>query len=202
MAEPPTVPNHHAHYPGFSGVGGVIAALSMTFGRDNDARLAAELADLRRGDVVVDVGCGPGAAARYASSRGATVTGIDPAAVMLRVARLVTRPGAVKFVRGGAEAMPVSSASATVVWTIASVHHWSDVEAGIREALRVLTPGGRFVAIERARTPGAEGLASHGWTEAQAEAFAELARQQGFVAVRVTSGRGRGPALAVVAARP
>jgi 2-polyprenyl-3-methyl-5-hydroxy-6-metoxy-1,4-benzoquinol methylase len=81
-------PNHHASHPGFRGVTGVLAAVGFLVGRDDAARLAIELADLRPGDRLVDVGCGPGVAARRAGDAGAEVIGVDPAPVMLRVARL------------------------------------------------------------------------------------------------------------------
>ncbi|MBV8303159.1 MAG: class I SAM-dependent methyltransferase, partial [Acidimicrobiia bacterium] len=70
-----SVPNHHANFGGFSGPMGLIAALSMVFGREGDARLAARLSGLEPGDTVVDVGCGPGAAVRHAAALGAAVTG-------------------------------------------------------------------------------------------------------------------------------
>jgi SAM-dependent methyltransferase len=65
------------------------------------------------------------------------------------------------------------------------VHHWHDLEAGLAEVRRVLAPGGRFVALERRTEVGADGLASHGWTDAQAAAFAEACRAAGFVDVRL-----------------
>ena len=65
------------------------------------------------------------------------------------------------------------------------MHHWRDLEAGLAEVTRVLAPGGRFVALERLTDEGADGLASHGWTQAQAEAFADACRAAGFVDVRV-----------------
>jgi SAM-dependent methyltransferase len=64
-------PNHHADFPGFSGLFGLIAGLSMVTGRGAVARLAADLARVAAADRVVDVGCGPGAAAREAARRGA-----------------------------------------------------------------------------------------------------------------------------------
>src|SRR3954471_14162062 len=73
------VPNHHHDYPGFAGPSGLLAALSMAFGRAGDARLAMQLAGLDRTDAVVDIGCGPGTAARRAAARGASVTGVEPA---------------------------------------------------------------------------------------------------------------------------
>src|SRR4051812_20625105 len=88
-AENECVPNHHAHYAGFSGIMGLVAATSMTFGRDGDARLAVRLGELHGGGTVVDIGCGPGVAARHAARHGATVIGVDPAPVMRRVARLL-----------------------------------------------------------------------------------------------------------------
>ena len=53
-------PNHHAHYPGFAGVGGLLAAMTFTVGRAADADLAIRLTGTGPGDHVVDVGCGPG----------------------------------------------------------------------------------------------------------------------------------------------
>ena len=176
----------------------------MVVGRDRDARLAARLSSVRSGDVVVDIGCGPGVAARYAARLGASVTAVDPAPVMLRVARLLTRRSAsVRYVEGTAEALPAAQGSVSVAWSIATVHHWADLDAGLREASRVLRRGGRLVAIERRTRSGARGLASHGWTEAQAEAFAERCREHGFLDVRIErSTYGRRSTVSVVAAAP
>src|SRR5271166_5681318 len=116
MAEPHAPPNHHADHPGFAGVTRLLAALSMAFGRKGDARLAVRLSGLHSGDAVVDIGCGPGVAVRYAARQGATVTGIDPAPVMLRVARLWTRhPARVRYIGGVAEAIRLPEHSASIV---------------------------------------------------------------------------------------
>jgi ubiquinone/menaquinone biosynthesis C-methylase UbiE len=204
MIEKTSAPNHHADHAGFSGLVGLVAALSMVVGRDGDARLAARLSSVRSGDVVVDVGCGPGVAARHAARLGAGVTAVDPAPVMLRVARLLTRRSAsVRYVEGAAEALPAEQDSVSVVWSIATVHHWADLDAGLREASRVLRRGGRLVAIERRTLSGARGHASHGWTEAQAEAFAERCREHGFLDVRTErTTSGRRSTLSVVATAP
>jgi SAM-dependent methyltransferase len=204
MIEETSVPNHHAHHAGFSGPSGLVAALSMIGGRDGDARLAARLSRLGPEDAVVDIGCGPGVAARHAARLGARVTGVDPAPVMLRVARLLTRSSvAVRYVAGTAEALPVPDDSASVVWSIATVHHWADIDAGLREVRRVLGDGGRLVAIERRTRPGARGHAGHGWTDDQAEAFAEHCREHGFADVRVERNTiGRRSTVSVIATAP
>ena len=158
----------------------------MILGRQGDARLAQELSGLRPEDAVVDVGCGPGAAVRRAARRAASVTGVDPAPIMLRVARLLSRPSQnVRFIEGTAEALPLPDDSVSVLWSIATVHHWADLDAGLREALRVFRPGGRLVAVERRTRPGARGHASHGWTDDHANAFADRCLAWGFADARV-----------------
>ena len=198
----PSIPNHHAHYPGFAGPAGFLAAASMVVGGQGNARLAVRLGELAPGDAVADIGCGPGAAARRAARAGAPVVGIDPAPVMLRLARLLTRRSAhlVRYAEGRAEALPLPDSSVSVAWSIASVHHWADLDAGLREARRVLRPGGRLVAIERLTRPGATGLASHGWTPEQASAFADRCRALGFTDARVSRhGGGRKAKVSVSA---
>lgn len=186
------VPNHHAGHPGFSGVGGLLIGVTMVVGGGRMARLAAELARPARGDHVVDVGCGPGTAARVAARRGAAVTGVDPAVVMLSLARRLTRRGVViAWTDGTAESLPLPDGSATIVWSLASVHHWPDLHQGLAEVRRVLAVGGRWLAVERKVRPTATGLASHGWTLSQANAFAQLCRDAGFGDVSVEPRRHR-----------
>lgn len=196
-----TAPNHHAHFPPFTGVLGLAAAATMLVGRDRYARLVAQLSGLSTADTVVDVGCGPGGAVRHAARLGASAIGVDPAPVMLRVARLVTpRTGSARFVHGNAESLPLPDASATVLWSIACVHHWADVDEALAEARRVLVPGGRLVVIERRRVEGARGLASHGWTEDQAAAFVGCCAAGGFCYPAMAEHRvGRRCALSVTA---
>jgi ubiquinone/menaquinone biosynthesis C-methylase UbiE len=182
----PSVPNHHSHYHPFAGPTGVLAAVGMALHKTGRATWAADLAQVTNGDVVVDIGCGPGNAARLAKRRGAAaVIGVDPAPVMLRVARVLTRGSKIRYEIGSAEKLPLSGDVATVAWSLASVHHWHDVTAGLAEARRVLQDGGRFIAIEAATVHGAHGLASHGWTDDQAEVFAQMAKDSGFREVRV-----------------
>jgi ubiquinone/menaquinone biosynthesis C-methylase UbiE len=196
-------PNHHAHHDGFRGLYGLVCALGMTVGREADAALALDLSRLDASDHVVDIGCGPGTAARRASRRGARVTGIDPARVMLRVARLFGSSKRVTYLEGVAESLPLPDVSATVVWSLSSVHHWPDVNGAVAEVRRVLEPSGRFVAIEHRARAGATGLASHGWTDDRAEAFATICRTAGFTDVHtVRSDSGRRPPIAVVATKP
>jgi ubiquinone/menaquinone biosynthesis C-methylase UbiE len=195
------VPNHHADFPAFSGLSGYVAGLSMLAGRRDVARLAADTLGLGPADRLVDIGSGPGVPAREAARRGATVAAIDPARVMLDLGRRLTgRRAPIRWLEGTAEALPIDDAWATACWSIATVHHWRDVDAGLAEVRRVLAPAGRLLAIERRTRPGATGHASHGWTDAQAEAFAERCRARGFADVTIDRAETRTRGLALVLA--
>ena len=204
MTAPERLPaNHHADHPGFSGVTGAVVGLMLLWMGRANARLAVEVTGVSESDRVVDIGCGPGGAVREAARRGARVTGVDPAPVMLRLARTFTRDSGVEWVEGTAESVPLADGSATVLWSLATVHHWQDVGQGLAEARRLLTPNGRLLAVERRVQPGATGLASHGWTQQQAESFAAQCRTSGFSDVAVgRHGEGRRGVWTVSAVRP
>jgi ubiquinone/menaquinone biosynthesis C-methylase UbiE len=186
MNQPALPVNHHAEGHRFAGPFGLLIALGMLAFARKRARLVVEVADLSSGDHAVDIGCGPGAAVRAAARSGARVTGVDPAPLMLRLARIVTRnePNIV-WSQGSAETLPLPEHSVTAAWSVATVHHWQDVAAGLAEVRRVLAPGGRFFAVERQVQPGATGLASHGWTDQQAQSFGAMCRAAGFDDVHI-----------------
>lgn len=195
-------PAHDAGHQPFYGFSGFILGLTFLFGRKKDARLACDLTGVGAGDEVVDIGCGPGVALREARRRGATCTGVDPAPPMLRLGRMAS-PRDITYVEGTAEALPLLDESASVAWSLATSHHWADVEQGLAEIRRVLRPEGRLLILEHRVTPGAKGHARHGWKDEGAAAFAATCSAAGFTGAHVEQHEGRhGPALAVLAVRP
>jgi tocopherol O-methyltransferase len=109
--------------------------------------LVAELARVRPGDRVCDVGCGYGATAReLALDYGAKVTGIGISAKQLRHARARTPPGAgLRFHLADWLANPFRDASFDVVIAVECLSHMASQEAFFQEAARTLRPGGRLV---------------------------------------------------------
>lgn len=97
---------------------------------------------------IVDVGCGTGRLLRKILKRWlhARLIGVDPAEGMVKKARQMM-PDAT-FIVGPAESIPLPDASADLVFSTTSFHHWQDQQQGIREIRRVLRPGGQFILAD------------------------------------------------------
>lgn len=110
----------------------------LTFYTDLAGRLGA-----RR---VLDVGCGTGTLALMLSGRGMEVTGVDPAAASLEVAR--GKPGAqqVRWIHADATVLPplqvdLATMTGNTAQAIVDPKEWDASLGGVRNTLR---PGGRF----------------------------------------------------------
>jgi SAM-dependent methyltransferase len=89
---------------------------------------------------LLDVGSGPGDAARRASERGAVATGVDIADEFLALAR--RRHRGVRFLRADAEDLPFPDRTFDAVVCGFSVQHFPQPERAMGELARVAVPGG------------------------------------------------------------
>ena len=111
------------------------------------AQVVVDRAAPAAGERVVDVGCGTGNAALLAAERGAHVTGVDPAARLLEVARgrAAARDLDARFALGEAAALPLPDGEADVVLSVFGVIFAPDPAAAAAEMARVSAPAGRIV---------------------------------------------------------
>lgn len=102
------------------------------------------LCPLAPATLVLDLGCGRGATARFLAAQGLCVVALDPSAELLADAAVCPAPG-IAPLRGRAQALPLASACVDAVFCecVLSVTGEPDVVLG--EAARVLKPGGVLV---------------------------------------------------------
>ncbi|WP_199536135.1 class I SAM-dependent methyltransferase [Dyella solisilvae] len=118
-------------------------------GADLD-QIEAELV-ARRDARVLDLGCGGGHVSYRAAPLVREVVACDVTASMLDIVRgAAVERGLHNVVtaQAPAECLPFDDATFDVVVARYTTHHWRDRDAGLREARRVLKPGGLAIFID------------------------------------------------------
>jgi SAM-dependent methyltransferase len=160
----------------------------------------AAVADLRPGEVVLDLGSGGGIDVLLSAKRvGPTgkAYGLDMTEEMLALARRnASDAGArnVEFLKGQIEQIPLPAETIDVVISNCVVNLSPDKEAVLAEAFRVLRPGGRIGisdVVAEDRLSAAERAERGGWTGCIAGAlsigeYESLLRAAGFAGVGIT----------------
>jgi demethylmenaquinone methyltransferase/2-methoxy-6-polyprenyl-1,4-benzoquinol methylase len=145
----------------FAGLGGDYDRWATVLSLGQDPRWRREMVShvpVRADQRVLDVACGTGMVARALVARyGCTVTGIDQSAEMLAGARarLAGTPAAaaITFLEGHAESLPFPDASFDALTATYLLRYVDDVEATLRELVRVVAPGGPVGYLEFALPP-------------------------------------------------
>ena len=104
------------------------------------------------GERVLDLGAGMGPATILAAKAGASVLAVDPTPYMRRIlaARRLAQRGrkAIHVAAGSAKSIPAADHSVDALWTVNTIHHWTDLDAAVHELARVLRIGGRVLLVD------------------------------------------------------
>lgn len=128
----------------------------MTRGKEQSFRKAiAELVDLKKGESVLDIGCGTGTMAllakQYVGEEGRSC-GIEPSLEMVSFARQKAkrRKSLIDINPGVIEQINYPSQSFDVILCLIVMHHMPDETKiqGIKEMARVLKTGGRLMVVD------------------------------------------------------
>ncbi len=122
------------------------------FGRElrRIQRMALDRLRIVPGQVVLDLGCGPGDGAAMLAARGANAIGLDYSQGMLETARKEpTLTG--RLSRGDAGRLPFKDGAFDKLVCTNSFHHYPDHFKALCEMRRVLKPGGLMVLVDPRR---------------------------------------------------
>jgi SAM-dependent methyltransferase len=133
-----------------SGLWGRMAGSLMAFGNGKPNTLAVVALSMREGESLLELGCGPGCALQglLRLPHLARVIGLDWSEVMLAHAsrrnRLALAAGRLALVRGDFARLPFIAEIVDAILAV-NVVYFMRSSAAVREAHRVLRPGGRMV---------------------------------------------------------
>jgi ArsR family transcriptional regulator len=100
---------------------------------------------------VADIGCGEGYLTLETARWARTVVGIDRSDEVLERAKLLAQRRHitnVEWKKGDLARLPLRDESVDVAMLSQSLHHASDPERAVAEAMRVLRPGGRLLVLD------------------------------------------------------
>lgn len=116
-----------------------------------DLATLVSAAGLTGGERVLDLGCGAGHTALAVAPHAAAVVAVDLTPEMLAVAAGLAEARGIKnitFRSADVSALPFEDASFDLITSRVSAHHYADPAAALREAARVLKPGGSILLID------------------------------------------------------
>lgn len=195
-----------------TGVAGFLALSAMALKNGEQNRAALDALKVKRGDSVIEIGCGPGMGVRAALKRVGRegfVAGVDQSGTAAHFAAHTNHgahlQGRAVIMRADAADLPFRDMMFDRAFTVNTFQFWPDPARALREIARVLAPSGRLVITQRAANPDrpTNFAGAAGGMERISQATA-LLKAQGWRIVdeRCTPDGARLVSVSVVAERP
>jgi trans-aconitate methyltransferase len=155
-----------------------------------------EWLNARKGEFILDLGCGDGQLTQRLASTGAHVLGVDASAEMVAAAR----ERGIEAEQANAELLPFHDGTFDAVFSNAALHWVRDQDGMLDQVHRVLRTGGRFVAemgghgnIAAIHVALRAVLGRHGYGDREdgvnyyptAESYAERLNRHGFAVEQI-----------------
>ncbi len=121
--------------------------INPIFYSDEMRKRVVDMAEVKEGDIVLEVGCGTGFTTYEIVKRVGerNVVAVDITLEQMRKA--IERFPSAKFVLGDAENLPFKDNSFDAAISAGSIEYWPHPAIGIQEMARVTKPGGRVVVL-------------------------------------------------------
>jgi ubiquinone/menaquinone biosynthesis C-methylase UbiE len=153
------------------------------------------LLNIRRGDVIVDLGCGQGYFSREFYLRGASVCGVDISKELLGLARKHSPPQIAYFNSPAHKLDFLQNCSVDLVTMVFSVQNIENIGDVFKECKRVLRPGGRLVIVMTHPAFRVPQGSSWGWDDKAKIQYRRIDKYLSESKVKIQMCPGRNPQL-------
>jgi len=139
--------------------------------------------------VIADLGSGDGSLSLLLAQSASRVFAVDSSSRMLEVGReqaLRYNIQNVKFLQGDMEELPLGDATVDLAFFSQSLHHAAHPASAVREALRILRPGGRIVVLDliKHRLEEAREMYADEWLGFSEPVIVTMLTEAGFTGAR------------------
>ncbi|MBN1786427.1 MAG: class I SAM-dependent methyltransferase [Candidatus Methanofastidiosa archaeon] len=128
---------------------GKILARGMAWGHRDFYKSSAKALDLKEDDRYLEIGFGSGLFINKYASHVSRIAGLDCSKDMVELASDINKKhvasGRAEFKQGYASSLPWGDNEFSVVAAIETFYFWPEPEVSLKEAFRVIMPGGRLV---------------------------------------------------------
>jgi len=148
------------------------------------------LMDIHKGDVVLDVACGPGFFSRKFREQGAKVIGVDISKELIEIARKTSSRDIEYYVGSADNLQFLKDKTVDKVTIILAIENIQNMHGVFRECYRVLKPQGKMYLVLNHPAFRIPGASSWGWDEEKKILYTRIDRyiSESVVKIKVHPG--------------